>query len=309
MNPKSGQIITASNFGAWLIKCNPKEWDLAGALDDGLPEIIQWSVADNYRSESIQAGDDIVFWVSGTSRKALLPGVWGVGKVTSERYWVDEEEQLTESYWLDEEKGAKPGYSIDTDIRLITDENYRQRVSRDSLKGLRAFESMEVLRQTQGSNPSFLTKAEFKALEKLLNRRSILTTKKEPVVTVRKGGAGFGSPEQNAMVEARAMSVVLKDLKKKKFRTLDVSSQNLGWDITATKSSSKEIRHIEVKGVSGNSPKILLTNNEMSKAVSNPNWELAIVTDALSAKPKLERFTAASVTSVGKPWVWQVDLS
>ena len=142
-----------------------------------------------------------------------------------------------------------------------------------------------------------------------MDRRSSPATKKERVVTVRKGGAGFGSPEQNAMVEARAMSVVISHLKKKKFKVLDVSSQNFGWDITATKSAPKEIRHIEVKGVSGNSPKILLTNNEMKKAESNPNWELAVVTNALSDKPTLQRFSADEVASVGHPWVWQVDLS
>ena len=67
MIPKPGEIITASNFGAWLIKCDPTVWDLSSALKDGLPGIGGWSVADNYRSESMEAGDHIVFWVSGTT--------------------------------------------------------------------------------------------------------------------------------------------------------------------------------------------------------------------------------------------------
>ena len=138
MNPKSGEKISATNFGAWLIKCDSDAWDLAGALNDGLPEIIQWSVGNNYRSKSIEVGDPIVFWVSGTSRKELRSGVWGVGKATSERYWLDEDEDLSGGYWLDKVKGAQPGYSIDTDIRLITDENYRTKVSREAFKGLKA---------------------------------------------------------------------------------------------------------------------------------------------------------------------------
>lgn len=215
MNPKPGEKITTSNFGAWLIKCDPNTWDLETAMQDGLPGIAGWSVADNYRSESIEVGDPIVFWVSGTSRKERLAGVWGIGEVTSERYWVDEEEDSSGGYWLDVEKGARPGYSIDTDIRLISEENYRRKVSRDSLKSLKAFDSMEVLIQPQGSNPSFLTKVEFKALEKLLNRRSSPPAKKESVVTLHKGGAGFGNPEQNAMVEARAMKVVSSHYKKR----------------------------------------------------------------------------------------------
>ena len=309
MIPKSNEKITASNFGAWLIKCDPKVWNLSRAMKDGLPGIGGWSVADNYRSESMEAGDDIVFWVSGTSRKELRPGVWGIGKLTSERYWEEADEDLAGSYWEDEKKGAEPGYTIETDIRLIADENYRRKVSRESLMGLKAFNSMEVLKQPQGSNPSFLTKAEFRALEKLLNRGSNPPAKKETVITVRKGGAGFGSPENNALVEARAMKVVTSHLKKQKFKVLDVSSQKIGWDITATRAAPKETRHIEVKGVSGGTPKILLTNNEMKKAESNSNGELAVVTNALSDKPKFQSFSAESVTSAGKPWLWQVDLS
>lgn len=292
-----------------MVKCDPKVWDLSRAMKEGLPEIDAWSIADNYRSESMEVGDRIVFWVSGTLRKELPPGVWGIGKLTSERYWVNEDEDLNGSYWLDEGKGSEAGYSINTAIPLITDENYRRIVSRESLKNRSAFGSMEVLRQPQGSNPSYLTKAEFSALEKLLNRKSSPPVKNEAVVTVGKGGAGFGSPEKNKLVEARAMKFVVTHLKKKKYQVKDVSLQKLGWDITATKSTPKEIRHIEVKGVSGNTPKILLTNNEMKKAKSNPNWELVIVMNALSDKPKLQRFSTAAVISAGKPWLWQVDLS
>ena len=74
MIPKSNEKITASNFGAWLIKCDPKVWNLSRAMKDGLPGIGGWSVADNYRSESMEAGDDIVFGSVAPREKNFVRG-------------------------------------------------------------------------------------------------------------------------------------------------------------------------------------------------------------------------------------------
>jgi hypothetical protein len=71
--------ITEDNFGAWLIRCNPKEkWDLPGFIAEGGTRIGSWSVVRNYRSERMAEGDRIVLWVSGDSR-LLTRGIGGSG--------------------------------------------------------------------------------------------------------------------------------------------------------------------------------------------------------------------------------------
>lgn len=56
----------------------------------------------------------------------------------------------------------------------------------------------------------------------------------------------------------------------------DVSAQQFGWDITVRRVS--EELHLEVKGVPGTKPTVLLTHNEDATAGADPAWRLTVAT-------------------------------
>ena len=81
----------------------------------------------------------------------------------------------------------------------------------------------------------------------------------------------------------------------------DVSLQKLGWDITFTRGAQE--RHVEVKGVSGRRPSVLLTRNEMDIAARDPLWSLMVVTQALVA-PVVHEFDRDAVAVAASPYVF-----
>ncbi|MGV9213709.1 hypothetical protein ACTFTM_17785 [Micromonospora sp. RB23] len=90
------------------------------------------------------AGRPVVFWASG-SRARLPYGVWGVGRVTGP---------------------AEPGppgapWSVPVDLPILPE---RDRVPRGALRADDRLAALEVFRQPQAANPSYLTVAQFAAL-------------------------------------------------------------------------------------------------------------------------------------------------
>ncbi|WP_134130715.1 EVE domain-containing protein [Kribbella pratensis] len=104
----NARTVTRENLGAWMIKCNPKVWDLQGFLDDDGDLIEDWAVQGNYRSGLMAPGDLIFFWVTGTDRQSVPPGVWGVGHVVAPCDWDvyqgDEGKSAADGYWLDRKR-------------------------------------------------------------------------------------------------------------------------------------------------------------------------------------------------------------
>jgi hypothetical protein len=74
------------DLGAWLLKCNPKMWDLAGFVSDGHRTIRRWTIS-RYR-ERLAAGQPVLLWVTGSTGADPIPGLWGAGVVTG-RYQTD----------------------------------------------------------------------------------------------------------------------------------------------------------------------------------------------------------------------------
>ena len=81
--------------------------------------------------------------------------------------------------------------------------------------------------------------------------------------------------------------------------------QKLGWDLTVDRAD--EERHLEVKGVSGARPHLLLTVNEHTTAGVDPAWRLVVVTQALPT-PGLAEFAAGEVLTASTPHVFRVRL-
>jgi len=121
-------------------------------------------------------------------------------------------------------------------------------------------------------------------------------------IFVGSSGAGFGDPGKNRIVELAAMHNVVEFFEG--WQHEDVSPKNLGWDISFTRGT--EERHVEVKGVSGRRPSVLLTRNEMEKAASDPLWSLAVVTQALVA-PAVHTFGRDEVLGTASPYVFRAE--
>jgi hypothetical protein len=149
--PSAGQQVTMTeplvrldDLGAWLIKGNADLVDLATRFARE-PLVTSWCVRPGYRVRLMRPGQPVVFWASG-SRRRLPYGVWGVGRVTGAA-----------------EPGA-PGqpWSVPLDLPILAE---RDRVSRLLLRADDRLAALEVLRQPQAANPSYLTVAQFAALQ------------------------------------------------------------------------------------------------------------------------------------------------
>lgn len=138
--------VTLDDLGAWLIKGNDGRADLAGRFERE-PRVGSWCVQPGYRSRLMRAGQPVVLWASGSRTS----GVWGLGVVTGP---VEPGED-----------GGRPQVPLD-----LTVEPPDRRMPRALLRADPRLAGAEVFRQPQGSNPSFLTRAEFAALREHLGK-------------------------------------------------------------------------------------------------------------------------------------------
>ena len=126
-------------------------------------------------------------------------------------------------------------------------------------------------------------------------------------IAVRGWGAGFGDADTNPQVELAAEEVVRKHYEADGWEVTRVAHPNCGWDLTAARDGQEA--HLEVKGVSSSMPSVLLTRNELRRAETDPEWVLAVVTNALSASPALAHFDRQTVASAADPTVYRVNLA
>jgi len=295
--------VTSETLGAWLLKCNPDVWDVVGFRDDGEMLIPDWSVTDNYRGRMMAAGDPVVFWVTGTTGDEPTPGIWGIGHIVGPaRYEVDFGAADDDGgYWLDEDARLRARFFVPTEIILLDTP-----VPRAEVAAHPALSGMEILQQAQMSNPSFLTATEFAALKDWFDWPPVPDPEPE-TLAVTDSGAGFGDPLTNTVVEAAAMGVATEHFSSAGWTVEDVSVQKLGWDLTCTRAGGTEVVRVEVKGVSGDKPSVLLTANELAAAKDHPGWSLAVVTEALTTK-KLRIYPATLVLGTAQPYVFKAEL-
>jgi predicted RNA-binding protein with PUA-like domain len=300
-----GPKVTRENLGAWMVKCNPKVWDLQSFLDDGGEVIDDWSVQENYRSALMEPGDLVFFWVTGTDRQALTPGVWGVGHVVAPSDWAvfqdDADAPEDDGYWLDREARLRATYFAHLDVPLLDEPVPRVDIARDP-----RLANLEVLTSPQMGNPQYVSPAEAVALLELVGGAPPAPEPYPDEIVVDKFGAAFGDPVKNRVVELAAMDAVTDHLEAIGWRCEDVSAAKCGWDITARREGRE--RHVEVKGVSGAEPIVLLTRNEFTTSQSDPDWSLMVVTQALS-KQTVHEYVAATAVASSEPFVYRLDLS
>lgn len=120
-------------------------------------------------------------------------------------------------------------------------------------------------------------------------------------ITVGEGGAGFGDPGSNRLIETAAMEAAT--LFFVGWSHTDVSHENCGWDITFRR-GNEEV-HAEVKGVAGRKASVLLTSNEYAVAGRDEQWRLIVVTRALVA-PQVQEVDRLAVIDLARPYVFRV---
>jgi hypothetical protein len=241
----------------------------------------------------MEFGQRMLLWVAGQDGRHPEPGLWGTGIVTGR---VQHEQPGKDPHlWLDEVRRQRSRHFIPIDVQLLPKPIPRHRLRADP-----RLSRMEVLRQPQMANPLLVTAAEIAALEDQLDLVPL-------TVTVNTSGAGFGDAATRAQVEVAAMKAVSRHYHRRGWEVDDVSKSNLGWDLDCT-SPHGDVHHIEVKGVSGAGPSVLLTRNEFRAASTIVGWRLAIVTQALH-NPRLHVVDGGAAVDACTPFVHQVDLT
>jgi len=296
-------LITEDNLGAWLIKCDPDaKFDLPRLIEEqGTDVVTNWSVANNYRSRMMTPGDKAILWVSGNGRR-MTRGIWGVGWVAGHVQDTVAEilESGEDSYWHSEEERLAVTNDIALDIPLF------ESGTELAAAGLVAagVNDLEVQTQAQMSNPSWVTKEQLAEIEALLEPWPEYIDADE-AITVSDRGAGFGDYLHNRAVEEAAIAAVIEYYDG--WKPKDVSADKVGWDITFTKKATRETARVEVKGVGGDRPVVLLTANEIRAAREEDDWYLAVVTRALS-NPEVAEYTAKQALEAAVPYVYKAQM-
>ncbi len=149
--------VTQATLGAWLLKANPAIYPIADWIRDRPDHpITGWSVRRNYRSSMMEAGQPVYLWVSGDGHD-IEPGVWGFGRVTGPC-----ETGTPDRRWLDQDEASRADYFAHVEINFLASP-----VARSALKSDARFAQLEVLKVPAGSNPSFLTIDQAKAMREL----------------------------------------------------------------------------------------------------------------------------------------------
>ncbi len=227
-------------------------------------------------------------------------GIWGTGWVTGvvEDDDPDTHDAVEIGYWLSEKARRAVELFVPVDIPL-----FNEPVTAEELFGV-GINDLEVQRAPQGSNPSWVSKKQLTKLAKLLEWPDQIDYGTQ--ITVSQAGAGFGDPRKNLVVEAAAMAAVI-EFYGDDWHCKDVSKDKVGWDLTFTHKKSKSVARVEVKGVSGSAPIVLLTTNEIKAAHDEDDWSLAVVTRALR-DPSIFEYTAEQAVDASAAYVYRADM-
>ncbi len=151
-------------FGAWLLTCNPKIWDVASFREDG--NILEtWSVRPSYRLEHMTVGQPVVVWVTGSDDQKETPGVWGVGVISGTPF-LEHLSADDDDYWKDADEKRRQDLFVPVSLRLLPEP-----IERATLRTRPAFDRAEILRSPHMANPQLLTRAEWEIIAAELPER------------------------------------------------------------------------------------------------------------------------------------------
>ena len=101
-------------------------------------------------------------------------------------------------------------------------------------------------------------------------------------------GGMFGDSEQNALVEKAAVRVATAHYEHDGWSVHSREAKRCGYDLECRRGT--RVRHVEVKGRSSSDMQFVLTPGELRVAEIDPDFELAVVTNALSPAPEMHLF-------------------
>lgn len=140
----AGRKVVLGDLGGWLLKGNADRADLATRFARQ-PRVENWCVQPGYRTRLMSRGQPVVFWASG-SRNRLPYGVWGIGRLTGPAA-------------LHADDGR---WRVPLDLVILDPDRW---VARAELRADPRLAGLEVFRQPQAANPSYLTVAQLAALQ------------------------------------------------------------------------------------------------------------------------------------------------
>jgi hypothetical protein len=139
--------VKSSDLGAWVLKGNADHTDLIDRFARDR-RVSRWCVRPSYRLGLMRDGQPVLFWGSGSKNRLVPYGIWGLGKLAGEPVRA----------------GAEGGWSVPLELEIAERDAWLPRqVLRDDPR----LAALEVLRQPQGANPSFVTVRQFAAIQEL----------------------------------------------------------------------------------------------------------------------------------------------
>ena len=135
--------VTADTLGAWVVRCNPRLTDPERLFADGVDN---WCVARGYRSALMEPGQPVLLWITAARERAYPRGFWGRGQLTGP-------------------VSADDAGTLHAPMRMTL---WRRPVPAAELAGVDGLADLEVLRQPQMANPSFVSAAQWRRLTPLL---------------------------------------------------------------------------------------------------------------------------------------------
>ena len=142
---------------SWIFQANPDIFDIDEAIGE-LTEIT-WKV--NRYKDRVHAGDIVYFWKSGENA-----GIVAVGKILSEPAHLKDLE--IEKRFIRSKAADKNGDKEFIGVRISVERVLRPMVRRQDLLDYPLLRSMQILRQSQGTN-FVLNDEESKAIDELIN--------------------------------------------------------------------------------------------------------------------------------------------
>lgn len=152
MAPRA-RAVTRESLGAWLLKGSPEVHPVGEHVRSTFSTITSRCVRPTYRTDLIEAGQPVLFWISGHD-PCTPAGIYAQGQTTGRA-----QDAGTVDRWIEE---ADPGER--TLVMPVELEPVEPPVLRSEIAEHPLLEQIEVMKMAAGSNPSFLSCEQLRAL-------------------------------------------------------------------------------------------------------------------------------------------------
>lgn len=260
----------------YLLTWNPENWiwddlaELSLQVRSGVTVEKRWSC----RSTQVKLGDRVFFIKQGSEPRGIFASGTCVEESFKDKHYSPEKQDKLISYI-----GVKFDTLIDpsSDPILSVSDIIPSHFWRTQVSGINLPDEIVVALEDLWS--SFVNQT----IEDLsLNNREI------------DRGAGYGSYENNKLVEEAAIQAVTNMYRLNGWKVQSVERDRCGFDLICVR--SHERNDVEVKGVSGSDCNFILTYGELEQAKINEKFMLCVVTNARS-EPTIQTFTGSEFIS------------